>query len=113
MSSYETHIGTLKNVKCDSIEKFLKDLLDFYKVRYDYTDSISDLLYIDSRIYDKYILINGTLYEWIKHRQVFDIEGIVQCNKNCDDTIDVIAQFYNGGTYLEEVLESDPIFNER
>lgn len=112
MSSYETHIGTLKKVECDSIEQFLKDKLDLYKVNYSNKDSAIDLLYNDSRLYDKYILINGTLYEWIKHRQVFDIEGIVQCNKNCDDTIDVIAQFYNGGTYLEEVLESDPIFNE-
>lgn len=113
MSSYETHIGTLKKVECDSIEQFLKDKLDLYKVNYSNKDSAIDLLYNDSRLYDKYILINGTLYEWIKHRQVFDIEGIVQCNKNCDDTIDVIAQFYNGGTYLEEVLESDPIFNKQ
>lgn len=113
MSSYETHIGTLKKVECDSIEQFLKDKLNLYKVNYSNKDSAIDLLYNDSRLYDKYILINGTLYEWIKHRQVFDIEGIVQCNKNCDDTIDVIAQFYNGGACLEEVLESDPIFNER
>lgn len=112
MSSYETHRGTLKKVECNSIEQFLKDLLDFYKVSYNYTDSITDLLYNDSRIYDKYILINGTLYEWVKHYRVFDIEEIVKCNKNSDGTINIIAQFYNGGTYLEEVLENEPIFNE-
>lgn len=113
MSCYETHTGTLKKIECDSIEQFLKDKLDSYNIDYDDEYNIIDLLYNDSRLYDKYILLNGTLYEWINHHRVNDIEGIVQCNKNCDDTIDIIAQFYNGETYLEEVLESDPIFNER
>lgn len=110
MSCYETHTGTLKKVECDSIEQFLKDKLDSYNVDYGDEYDVIDLLYNDSRLYDKYILLNGTLYEWINHHRVDDIEGMVKCNRNSDGTIDVIAQFYNGGACLEEVLEHEPIF---
>lgn len=112
MSCYETHTGTLKKVECASIEQFLKDKLDSYKIAYNDKYDAIDLLYIDNRIYDKYILLNGTLYEWIHHYQVDDMERTVQCDKNSDGTINIIAQFYNGGACLEEVLEDMPMFKD-
>lgn len=104
MSCYETHRGILRKVNTNGLtaEEFLKTL-----IKEDYSDyeNIYDLLY-SYDLYDKYIYINGTLYEWINHICKFDEEeSFCELTPLEDNTIQVFAQFYNGGCCLEEILE--------
>lgn len=106
MSSYETHKGKIKKVDChfDEPRYFLsKHLVDF-----DYEGlSLMDVIY-ELDLQDKYIALDDTLYEWIEHTVKYDEEDdFCDLTENADGTISVHAQFYNGGTCIDEMIENN------
>lgn len=109
MSCYETHKGILHKVdtKGKSIRQFLHDIAlgEDEEYQFDENYDITDILY-DLSLDDKYIYINNILYEWYYHSRKFDEEeNFCELTPLEDGTIKVFAQFYNGGCYLEELLE--------
>jgi hypothetical protein len=47
------------------------------------------------------------LIEMLEHKEFGEDEYLLEVSKNEDGTFDFIAQFYNGGTCLEECLEEE------
>jgi hypothetical protein len=54
---------------------------------------------------DTYKVLNGELYRCDDTQYPEDTSYLVDVRSNGDGTYEYIAQFYNGGTYLDEVLE--------
>lgn len=106
MSSYETHRGVLKKVDTDNIRQYLFDLTNdkkFLNENYNVSESI-----YENNLEDKYIIIKNCLYEWLKHECKYDEEDdFCDLKENQDKTISIHVQFYNGGTYLDEVLNDE------
>lgn len=106
MSSYETHKGVLKKVDTDNIRQYLFDLTNdkkFLNENYNVSESI-----YENNLEDKYIVIKNCLYEWLKHECKYDEEDdFCDLKENQDKTISIHTQFYNGGTYLDEVLNDE------
>ena len=103
MSCYETHRGVLKKVDTDNIRQYLFSLTNDSKIlNEDY--NVSDFIY-ENNLENKYIIIKNGLYEWIEHKYKYDEEDdFCDLKENQDKTISVHAQFYNGGTFLDEIL---------
>ena len=106
MSCYETHRGVLKKVDTDNIRKYLLSLTNDSKIlNEDY--NVSDFIY-ENNLENKYIIIKNGLYEWIEHKCKYDEEDdFCDLKENQDKTISVHAQFYNGGTFLDEILNDE------
>ena len=106
MSCYETHRGVLKKVDTDNIRQYLFDLTgdnSFLDKNY----SLNDAFY-DNGLEDKYIIIKDNLYEWLSHECKYDEEDdFCELKENQDKTISIHAQFYNGDTYLNEILNDE------
>lgn len=103
MSCYETHRGVLKKVDTDNIRQYLFSLTNDNKIlNEDY--NVSDFIY-ENNLENKYIIIKNGLYEWLEHKCKYDEEDdFCDLKENQDKTISVHAQFYNGGTFLDEIL---------
>lgn len=106
MSCYETHRGVLKKVDTDNIKQYLFDLTNNNEIL-DEDCIIEDFIY-DNNLEDKYIVLKNGLYEWLEHECKYDEEDdFCELKENQDKTISIHAQFYNGGTYLPEVLNDE------
>ena len=103
MSCYETHRGVLKKVDTDNIRQYLFSLTNDNKIlNEDY--NVSDFIY-ENNLENKYIIIKNGLYEWLEHKCKYDEEDdFCDLKENQDKTISVHAQFYNGCTFLDEIL---------
>lgn len=108
MSRVETYRGKLKKVNgTEEIEELCKKVLEengFYgisKCSKSYSESIYD------ELDDKYVMLDGTLYE-IEKEELGD-DYFCNLKRNDDGSIDFYTQFYNGGTYLNEMLEDELI----
>ena len=103
MSSYETHRGVLKKVETDNVRQYLFDLTKSNRILNE-DCNVEDFIY-DNCLENKYIIIKNCLYKWLEHECKYDEEDdFCDLKENQDKTISINAQFYNGGTYLNEVL---------
>lgn len=106
MSSYETHRGVLKKVDTNNIRQYLFDLTDSKEILNE-NCNVSEFIY-ENNLENKYIVIKNCLYEWLEHKRKYDEEDdFCDLKENQDKTISVHAQFYNGGTFLDEVLNDE------
>ena len=106
MSCYETHRGVLKKVDTDNIRQYLFDLTKSNRILNE-DCNVEDFIY-DNYLEDKYIVLKNGLYEWLEHKCKYDEEDdFCELKENQDKTISIHAQFYNGGTYLPEVLNDE------
>lgn len=106
MSCYETHRGVLKKVDTDNIRQYLFDLTND-KTVFDEDCNIDEFIY-DNSLESKYIVLKNSLYEWLQHECKYDEEDdFCDLKENQDKTISIHAQFYNGGTYLNEILNDE------
>ena len=106
MSSYETHSGILKKVDTDNVRQYLFDLTNDSKIL-DEDYDIDEFIY-DNSLQEKYIVLKNGLYEWLEHECKYDEEdNFCDLKENEDKTISVHAQFYNGGTFLDEILNDE------
>ena len=55
----------------------------------------------------KYFVVGDEVWEAVEHKKLDPDDDINYFVENTDGTITFITQFYNGGTYLEEVLEDE------
>lgn len=115
MSRVETYRGRLIKVENGSVpnkwpvslEELCKKVLkengfnEISKSCKSYEESIYD------ELDDKYVVLNHTLYE-IEKEELGD-DYFCSLKRNKDGSIDFYTQFYNGGTYLNEMLEDELI----
>ena len=96
----------MKKVDTDNVRQYLFDLTndkEFLNENYNVSESI-----YENNLEDKYIIIKNCLYEWLEHECRYDEEDdFCDLKENQDKTISIHAQFYNGGTYLDEVLNDE------
>lgn len=106
MSCYETHRGILKKIDTDNVRQYLFDLTNDSEILNE--DCIIEDFIYDSNLENKYIVLKNGLYEWLEHECKYDEEDdFCDLKENQDKTISIHAQFYNGGTYLSEVLNDE------
>lgn len=100
MSCVELHRGTLVNTKGLTVEEYCELLCKKhgYEIAYE-GDTYAETLR------DTYKVLNGELYRCDDTQYPEDTSYLVDVRSNGDGTYEYIAQFYNGGTYLDEVLE--------
>lgn len=103
MSCVELHRGTLVNTKGLTVEEYCELLCKKhgYEIAYEgdtYAETLRD-------VDDTYKVLNGELYRCDDAQYPEDTSYLVDVRSNGDGTYEYIAQFYNGGTYLDEVLE--------
>lgn len=116
MSYTEKHIGKLVEVNFDkngtSSEDFYKILCEYHnydsltvsKYRGPYTYKSWEEMYWEE-LWDKDNMyrVDGKVYKLVEH---IDIENdIFKFWKNDDGSISFVAEFYNGGTCLSEIIE--------
>jgi hypothetical protein len=100
--------GSLPNEWPVSLEELCKKVLEkngfhgISKCSKSYTESIYD------ELDDKYVVLNNTLYE-IEKEEIDGDDYFCNLKRNNDGSIDFYTQFYNGGTYLNEMLEDELI----
>ena len=106
MSCYETHRGILKKIDTDNVRQYLFDLTNDSEILNE--DCIIEDFIYDSNLENKYIVLKNGLYEWLEHECKYDEEDdFCDLKENQDKTISIHAQFYNGGTYVPEVLNDE------
>ena len=106
MSSYETHRGILKKVDTDNVRQYLFDLTNNKEILNE-NCNVDEFIY-ENNLENKYIIIKNVLYEWLEHECKYDEEdNFCDLKENEDKTISVHAQFYNGGTFLDEILNDE------
>lgn len=99
MSCSELHTGTLKKIDTGGIplEEFIKSLnLEEKLFEYDDSEILST---------KEYVILNNELYirDDIKYK---DSEDVLDIQDERNGTYFYTVRFYNGGTYLDEVLEN-------
>lgn len=117
MSRTEKHIGKLVEVDFDrngtTPEHFYKMLCEYHdynsltvaKYREPYTYKSWEEMYWEE-LWDKDNLYraNGKIYKLVEHTELED-DDIFKFWKNADGSISFVAEFYNGGTCLSEIIE--------
>lgn len=117
MSEVEKHIGTLREIILpDGMtteewykEQCLKNGMDPADVGPSPTQYSSwKYAFMDDVGWDfpdscKYVTVGDKMYEMIEHEETED--DICKFWKNSDGTISFMAEFYNGGTCLSEIVE--------
>jgi hypothetical protein len=121
MSCTELHTGKFRIVAQTTEDTFnfiAKNLSKYWKpeitsrgyVNVDATDKYLDDYWQANKDfpYKKLNIGNQSyLIEMLEHKEFGEDEYPLEVSKNEDGTFDFIAQFYNGGTCLEECLEEE------
>lgn len=105
MSDYESHSGKLKLLKRNEDETFeaqcqrlwLENGKDLEN--YDYKNDLFN------EFSKKYIKHGDDIYEMIDYENLEDEDSFCRINKNEDGTLSFHTRFYNGGTWLGEMIE--------
>lgn len=99
MSYTELHTGILKKIDTGNVpvEEFIQSL-KFGSALSCYNNS-------KVSVTKEYVILNGELYmrEDTDHKE--DPEDVLDIQDKGNDTYSYVVRFYNGGTYLDEVLE--------
>lgn len=116
MSYTEKHIGRLVEVDFDknytAPEDFYKMLCEYHnynsltvtKYREPYTyKSWEELYWEELWDEDNLYKVDGKVYKLVEHNEIED--DIFKFWKNADGSISFVAEFYNGGTCLSEIIE--------
>lgn len=105
MSYTELHAGTLTkiNTKGLTVEEYCEFLCKKYgyEIAYEGDTYAETLMDVD----DTYKVLNGELYKCDDTQYLEGTSYLVDVRSNGDGTYEYIAQFYNGSTWLNEVLE--------
>lgn len=109
MSYTEQHTGKLKKLNLKDYQakmEFLisKDTSGLYEDGMTLGVLFNNLKYKTDEI-EKYHLIDGELYKLVECKEFEYSDYLSVFNKNSDGTIDFTVRFYNGDTYLDEMIE--------
>ena len=99
----ELHTGTLTkiNTKGLTVEEYCEYICKKYGYEIAYETYTETLVEVD----DTYKVLNGELYKCDDTQYPEVTPYLVNVRSNGDGTYEYIAQFYNKGTWLNEVLE--------
>ena len=103
MSETETHIGKLKKIECDSQNEYAHGIMKDKGEMPNSYDSPLEWMLNDAD--DIYISTPKGLYKVVKEKSLDSDDEINDLKENEDGTISFISRFYNGGTYLQEMLQ--------
>jgi hypothetical protein len=108
MSQTEAHIGRLVPVLANEDESrddlMKKVLVGLGRPLSDPDDIYTDLRsWFDEATEYKYLFHQGNLWK-IEDKELDDGQDINIANLNIDGTVSYVSTFYNGGTYLNEML---------
>lgn len=107
MSTTETHVGRFKILAegKENVLKYLKEHPEI-NVKFSTWNGEIDDIYSDDPKYEiiYYPKKDLSLIEYIHHQEFDDSADIYHFQKEEDGTISFICQFYNGGTFIGEVL---------
>ena len=103
MSYTETHTGKIKKIPFDSTYTDKEKIEAMQNMGYEFSYLEDDFSYAESKNED-FIKIGDDYYSVIEHQEVEDGYSIFK--KNDDGSIFYLTSFYNGGTCLEEMLET-------
>lgn len=105
MSKMETIKGTLTVVKlpnCNSLEETCKAVCALNKFNTLYYITWQAIL--EEELSDKFMVLNGILYSI--ERTILNDDGFSEVSQNENGEIEFFVSFYNGGTYISEVIET-------
>ena len=106
MSEMEYRYGKLKKLDMggSTLEEYCERLCNENGITQlsNYNDNWAEE--VEYELGEKYMVLNNKVYEIIENKWI-DPEELCRINILPDGTIDYVASFYNGGTYLGEVLE--------
>ena len=97
MSCVELHTGTLTKINTKGLT--VEEYCEYICKKYGYEEDT----YAETLMDDTYKVLNGELYKCDDTQYPEDTSYLVDVRSN--GTYEYIAQFYNGGTWLNEVLE--------
>jgi hypothetical protein len=107
MSQTEIHIGKIKELPrqgssfedwCEIVCK-IHGATEISEYSETWKETIEDLLH------DKLLIIGERIFQYEEHKELEEGDDILEMNRNQDGTISFVTSFYNGGTFLEEMLE--------
>jgi len=105
MSSYESHIGKIKNLRItpeDFLDKKIREGLiveDFYTLPDDTIEIINDVFHL------QYIHINGNMFKIIEESSTSEDEDVYNCKYLGNDEYSYTLNYYNGACGFNEALE--------
>lgn len=109
MSDQRTYKGKFQKVVFteDTTEQFAENYVKRIKGEdYQLPSWVDSWLECLTNKYDEFFVINGELYKMLE-KEDLEYPDFCVINKNDNDTYSFITSFYDGGTYLEEMLEDE------
>jgi hypothetical protein len=104
MSDYEYHYGNLRllpKLDDESLEHQCERICLERNIETTDDESFTEQL----KYNDKFHIYNDNLYDVFDHDKTNDCDTVMRIFPNPDGTLTFIGQFYNGGTYLGEMLD--------
>lgn len=95
--------GTLTKINTKGLT--VEEYCEYLCKKYGYEIAYEGDTYAETLMDDTYKVLNGELYKCDDTQYPEDTSYLVDVRSNGDGTYKYIAQFYNGGTWLNEVLE--------
>lgn len=95
------HTGTLTKINTKGLT--VEEYCEYICKKYGYEIAYEEDTYAETLMDDTYKVLNGELYKCDDTQYPEDTSYLVDVRSN--RTYEYIAQFYNGGTWLNEVLE--------
>ena len=103
MSDYKRQTGKIRKVIPNENET-LEELIERIKIE----NNVTDLDDIDVIPYQqKYIITTDSLYEILECEKKDAYDSFCDLNDNKDGTYSFHAYYYDGGTYLNEMIENE------
>ena len=103
MSDYESHSGKIRLVQANSDESFEDQCKRLWVENGKSLENYDEGELFDE-FYEKYLKINGQIWEVFDHVEKDPYDASCTLNDNGNGTFSFDARFYNGGTCLSEMI---------
>ena len=108
MSDYESHMGKLRLLQPNENETFEEQCKRLWIEESQFTPEDYEEGDLFDDYYEKFININGKLWEIFDHEELGDEDDMFcRLHDNKDGTFSFHTRFYNGGTYLGEMISDE------
>lgn len=107
MSEQQTFKGKFVKVDLDSkiLEEQCQLICNGYSIfKYDNRYYKSWIDYLKNELYNAYFIANDELYKYLEKEEIDNSDSYINIEKE-GDIYSFTTSFYNGGTYLEEMIE--------
>jgi len=112
MSDYESHTGKIRLLQPNENETFEEQCKRLWVEESKLDEEFDDSEYTEGALFDDYykrfLKINGKVWEIFDHKEMGDEDDMFcKLHDNKDGTFSFHTRFYNGGTYLGEMLSDE------